>query len=476
MTEIHDTGSAIHEALLRPRTDDTVQGVKDAVTRSIRAVDAGVSVEWTDYFNHSFAPDLVLSWPRESKRPERYVFLRFNDDPRWITEELPRLERRHPVIYGLKRTPHVDSTEVLAQRSEESETLVTDPEGVDRLAASRVTGLESFVGRSLIRGGRGLVDDGSAREVSSNIAAGFDAARRADTDQTRVAATTAVSYLRPAESSRVLRFLHAMWLGSGAAPGEFPGPTEDISNDPGDEGLRFLLEHEEIDDRAFWRGIGASVTLERLASLSVKGATPNLQHLVASNLDRLWARACRVRSDQSRLDETVVGLIWRMELGLLALSGSNFTAYLGSKVEDIEQVKSDDIPLVSVETLRQRARSVSIESLELTNGQRVVTYGSADQSDVASDQELPAVARALGTATVQKAAITVSGRRLELDFTTATISARTSGRPPLTDILGVGLPLLWTVSSLDWEPFRQMMESARDQQTLDLFPEDAADT
>jgi hypothetical protein len=46
-----------------------------------KAVNAGVTIETTDYFNHSFAPDLVLKWERAPKRDERYVFLRFNDEP-----------------------------------------------------------------------------------------------------------------------------------------------------------------------------------------------------------------------------------------------------------------------------------------------------------------------------------------------------------------------------------------------------------
>ncbi len=82
------------------------------------------------------------------------------------------------------------------------------------------------------------------------------------------------------------------------------------------------------------------------------------------------------------------------------------------------------------------------------------------------------VAIALGSARVQRATVTVSGRHLELDFISFTGSAHTSGRPPLTDILGVGLPLLWPLAESDIAAFMAMMTDARQQQTLELFPRD----
>jgi hypothetical protein len=87
--------------------------------------------------------------------------------------------------------------------------------------------------------------------------------------------------------------------------------------------------------------------------------------------------------------------------------------------------------------------------LELTNGERVLTYGSEDQTDVASDAQFASVAETLGVTTVRRAAVHVGGRHLDLDFATLTISARTSGRPPLADLLGVGLPLLWQLTAAE---------------------------
>src|SRR6266508_1429332 len=62
--DAHDTAAEIREALSIERTADSTAAVKRAVARSLRAVDAGVTIETTEYFNHSFAPDLVLKWQR----------------------------------------------------------------------------------------------------------------------------------------------------------------------------------------------------------------------------------------------------------------------------------------------------------------------------------------------------------------------------------------------------------------------------
>jgi hypothetical protein len=467
-----NTAASIQNALHIEGTIGSVAAVKEAVARSIRAVDASVEIETTDYFNHSFAPDFVLKWGHSSAGSERYVFLRPNGESEWITEELPRLSRHHPLVYGLFPTVEDEHTETLALKSAEAETLVTDPSAVDQLASIEEKSLESLVSRTLVRGGKGLVDDSRASQTTHGIANGFKAARDADADLTRSAIETAEGFLRPAEASLVLRFLRAAWVSSGGATNDFPAPKESTV-DPGDDGLTFLIELEEIDDQEFWRSLGESLTIERLINLDLSASPVNLQHIVEANLDRLWARAFRVLPDQPRLNEADRDLIWRMERNCLALSGRSFTAFLGPQVENISHIKAKSpLPDVTVEELRERARAIgiAIESFGLTNGQTIVTVQSANESDAAREEDVSAVAHTLGSPSVQRASIRVGGRNIELDFTDGTASARTSGQPPLTDILGMGLPLLWPLSRQELSALVSMMSRARDQQAIELFP------
>lgn len=471
MTKL-DTTNEIHRALSLTNTADTVEAIKRAVVKSIQAVDPRVDVETTDYFNHSFAPDIVLTWPHLSTRDERFVYLRFNQRPEWISDELPLLAKRHPLVYGLAPSAGVDQldeTRDLDDQSAEVETLITDPEGMSRLADVPHDGIGAYVSRTLVRGGRGLVDEHRATAVLGDISAGFNAARAADSKRTVLAASRAQRSLRASESARVVGFLQAMWVSSGHPLSSFPVSAKPAT-DVGNEALSYMLEHDEIADPDFWRALGRSISLERLSKLGVHGAPPNLQHFVAANLDRLWARACRVVQDQARLGDDHV-LKWRVGSEGLSLGGSNFRAVLGASVDDVERVKPDAPSHgVSVGELRRRARDGAVDSLELTNGQRVVTYGSEDKTDVSGDDELSTVAQALGTAEVRRASVYVNARRLDIDFTTATVSARTSGRPPVTDLLGVGLPLVWPLTPSDLSSVDSMMRLAMAQQTLDLFP------
>lgn len=475
MTEL-DTPAEIREALAMPATGASVAAIKKAVVRSLRTVDPRVSVETTDYFNHSFAPDLVLTWPFTPSQPERFVYLRFNEHLDWISQDLRLIEDRHPVVYGLAASLPDSPAEAaeLSRQSAETQTLVTDAASVDFLAAEPPTGLGGLVGRAIIRGGRGLLDTQRASSVTTEIADGFQAARSADTARTRSAVERAIEFLRPSESDRLLGFLQAMWIGAGARSDDFPGPVA-ISQDPGNDGLAFLIQDEEIADRQFWRALGSSLSLERLASLGLVGAPPNLQHVISANIDRLWARACRVKPDEPRLGDDS-SLLWRVDRGLVALSGSSFTAYLGSTVDDIDQIKvGRKHNGVTVAELRQRSSS-PVDLLELSNGERVVTYGSEDQTDVASDDALGALSDALGFSNVRRATVNLNDRRLDLDFTTNTISARTSGRPPVSDLLKVGLPLLWDLNETERHELTVLTAPDGDQQALELFPDEDRQT
>lgn len=464
-----NTVEAIREALSTQDTLASVEGIKRAVRQSLEAVDSALMVEDTDYFNHSYAPDFVLQWEGASTLEERLVFLRFNENPLWIADELTRLGERHPLVYGLRATPEDERTERLDEEAVETDSLVADPVAIDRLAAVPPAGLESFISRSFVRGGRGVAND-ARTERTRALVAGFESARAADPTNTRTAVDVAQHVLRAPDSGLLMRFLQAMWVSSGKSAAEFPA-EEIVPTDPGSAGLKFLIDHEEIDDRDFWRAMGKSLTLERLLELEVSGAPPNLGHIVDANLDRIWARACRVRPDQQRLDTPDPGFTWRIEYRLLAFSASDFTAYFTPNLEDIDNVKVDKDPTgLTLTELRKRAQSLPIDGLELASGERLVSYRSPDATDVVGDEQLAALAEALGSA-VQRASITVNHRHLELDFTTATASARTSGQPPLADLLRSALPLLWPILDSERRALDSLVAESVDQQALDLFTE-----
>jgi hypothetical protein len=468
---VTDTASQIDEALRIPRSVDSIEAVKAAVIRSIKSLDRRAQIENTDYFNHSFAPDLVLSWPHVHNQNERFVYLRFNEHPEWIAEEVLGLAKRRAIVYGLRTTQREEKTPELETISVESNTLVTDPAGISELTEGSPTGITGFITRTIFQGGRGLLDQPSADALSANVNAGFVAAGQADRDITAGAVSIISNYFDRQHAARNLGFLKAIWRASGASALDFPANSAE-TDDPGDDAIEYLLDTDEIDDWGFWRAIGDGISLKRLSEISLPRGSFNLGHLVEANLDRLWARAMRVISDQRRLEDFDVeegGLIWRITGALLALSGEHFTAFVAPTVGDLKQIKTDDpgdgIPVMEV---RRRSQGIPIDSLEMTAGDRVITYGSQDRQDVSNDDQLDSLGAAMGSTVVRKGSVLIGGRRVELDFALRTATARTSGQPPMAELIGSALPLIWPLSSDELERLNAMVESSRTAPQFDM--------
>lgn len=78
---VADVAGRIFLLVLSRRHDDQLQRV---VAQSLAALDPAVSIEATDYFNHNYVPDLILSW---SDRDTRQVYLRPRLDPMQVEED-----------------------------------------------------------------------------------------------------------------------------------------------------------------------------------------------------------------------------------------------------------------------------------------------------------------------------------------------------------------------------------------------------
>ena len=58
---------AVRLALGSARSEDLIEGGKAAVVRELETLDPTVRIKTTDYFNHTFAPDLELAWPGRAR-------------------------------------------------------------------------------------------------------------------------------------------------------------------------------------------------------------------------------------------------------------------------------------------------------------------------------------------------------------------------------------------------------------------------
>ncbi len=431
---------------------NSVAAVKDLVIKEFEALDSRTKCKSTEYFNHTFAPDLVLSWPNDATVNDRYVYLRFNDDIAYLTDGLDRLQGVEPIVFGLTATPHDEPDEIAHLRTTASErrTLVTDPAAVSTFISRRsTTPVLGLLSTALAQGGRGLVDSDDAQRATDIVADGFTGAREVDADATSGAARLISSLLNERQTGRMSRFLQAVWVGSGGRIDLFPG-TQSLVGDITDEALQFLLDFDEINDAEFWQRLGRGVTVKQLCTLHVSDPCINLQHLIRSNIDRLWARACAVVADPARLEEVSDAIPWRwvLERRLLGLRGPDFTAYAAETATEARNaISGNPGPGLEVEDLRTRAVGTVLNSLRLGDGREALSLNSESDADVVQGERLSTLFAAFGAdAKVQEATATLaSGQHINLDFRTLTASGVTSTQPLLGDLLVTAVPLLWSL-------------------------------
>jgi hypothetical protein len=445
---VTDFSSALHAAFdaLDPR--EAVNRIKNVVARELSQTDTRAKVTKTDFFNHSFAPDLVLSWPNER---ERLVFLKSDTRPAVLRDDVAAIRKHDPIVFALDPVNEDALNTVEYQSSlHDDDTLLADSRGMEVLIESRfsepVVGLASS---AVLQGGRGLLTEREAEAMASGIAAGFNGAKQLDTGTTAAAVAQISGHFDHRRTSRLLRFLGAVWVGSGGTASTFPG-DQDMAGDLDGTALEFLMELPPIDDYEFWRRIGRPLTLESVSKLQVEDDSENLQHLLESNLDVLHARACRVLERQQELgEEENSGFHWRLERQMLCLRSSRFSTYFTSKVDELKVEPQDGEGITLQELLRRtEQRRTPISELELATPTRTVSYATVNRDDISHDEELLRLSSTFSSAAyVQTAVASLFGSRpLVCDFPSRTGKGRTAAKFPLGTLAPVALSLLTSLT------------------------------
>ncbi|MBO4140069.1 hypothetical protein J5U46_07915 [Micromonospora tulbaghiae] len=436
----------IAQALSLEHPSDSVEGVKDTVIRELTTLDPRMAIRRTEYFNHSFIPDLVASWPGNTRAGERYIYLKFNDEIDYLLDDMTLVKDSQPIIFGLSNTPrneHGDRAGDLFRTSAESNTLVTDAAGVETLIGRGHSRFLDLATSTLTQGGRGLVDAPMAAQAIRNLNEGFDGARRTDSGLTRRATRTVEILFDPKHADRLNRLLQAVWIGSGGRLEDFPGRRDETA-ELSDEILQFLLDYEEIPDDEFWRRLGQRVTVGQLCRLAVPDGSRNLDRLMSINASFYWARACRIKRHESTLfAESGKAPHWAVDRGLLAYRAALYAAYLAESVEQADEVIPDHSGGIAVNELRLRAAGISLNALDFSAGGRTVKYASESEEDIADDEAISEIERSLhGHVLIKRAGITLdNGRRLSCDFTTNTVTGRTVSKPKIPELLYAAIAL-----------------------------------
>jgi hypothetical protein len=481
------TLARIEAAMALPSRDDTIHDVKQAVIDEFERVDSKVEIHATQYFRHSFAPDLVLSWRDDVDRSERWVFLRSRVEPAYLLEDVATVARDQPIIFGLGITGtadqvselqppevsnepenHIEATlghddSVVAQlkeRSTASGTLITDPAGIDALVIpdDATSSISLLVARQILRGGRGMFDEESSMETFSTINSGFIAAFDTGADATFKAAVSIRSHLGNESGERLLRLLHAVWIGSGGRSDLFPDAPA-AEGALSDDALELLITGFDIDDAAFWARLG-SVTLPQLGRLNVGDRPRNLSRLVAVNADKIEGRWCRVVPDEPRIAHDEANLLqWDIEKGALALHGQHFTAYLANEKKELDGIQSNEQSGIAVADLSARCAfsEASVSDMTASGGGLIIEVAS-DSADSVLDN--PYTEASVGAAAENLTNATASlrnGHVVVCDFRHSTASSRTRGTLTLRELVRHGLPIVWPLAPDESEALAAML-------------------
>lgn len=451
--------AAITSALEIDSPRESVNSVKRLVSQEISELDRGVEVYSTEYFNHTYVPDLVLRWRRERDR-ERHVYLRFTESPEYLAEGLAKIDPdvEQPMIFGL--TPLAGdqrSIDLLKSSARERSALVTDSSAMESFLDGRkedpVVGLLT---NAITQGGRGLLNSEQSRLVSESVSRGFEGARNLSADSARAATSTLPDVLDKHQSDRLIRFLHAVWIGSGGSTDGFP-EVSDLSGELSDEALEFLLRFEEVADLEFWRRVGRKSSVGQISRLDTSVSPENLARLIRANIDILWARSCLVVSDeQPALDDPVGEFYWTTQSGKLALRGRGFTAYLSEQAEDLKGMNTNQSSGVGVSELIDRARDVKLNSLRLTDNADSLSF---DSRDVMKDRRLRGLAdRFSPRARVDYAQATLSSStNLNIDFRRRTATGATKSKPQLAEVVNVAIRTLQGMSESEKDALTEML-------------------
>jgi hypothetical protein len=445
---------------------DTITQIKAAAIREFEALDSRVKIHNTEYFNHSFAPDIVLSWPG-SQISERYVYLRSTQHPGLLSEDVDRLGDQKPIVVGLVEIPRDEgpARSQLHENAQVRNTLVTDAPAlasIEHAKQARAKSVASLLSSIIVRGGRGLVGDDEAREVTATVSAGLQAAETMGADSVLRATEALTNTLSYEFASSFSRVLQAVWIGSGGRSDLFPATQLSLGGGADDDTLEFLLDLDPIEDLQFWRRVGSGLGVEKLGRIRTDHPNPNLQLLVKANLDRLKARVFRIRDSQQLTFEDMDRPIffWSISRGALTFRGPGWDAFIGEKSEDIEGIRGSITSGVSVADLRHRADDIALISLQLSDGHMAFDVNSLEQTDVVRSDQLQALEGSLGAgAKVFRARAINNSRQILCDFRRSTAAVPTSSIIGVADLLRTALRLLRPLEEGDLEALYEILST-----------------
>lgn len=460
----------IHDGLFDPSPKESAVRVKDAVAKELEALDSTTSVRRTEYFNHTFAPDLILTWPDSQTR---HVFLRMAYDPQALVDDVALIDSADPLIFGLTEHESISAKPLLDEVVSQRGAMFTEPAAIERLIDRKKSdSTTTMLSNALAQGGRGSFVGNDAVDLAEVVHHGFESAVEAEGEGTAKAVTALEARLHGQQAWRMNRVLQAVWVGSSGSISAFPGDV-DVSGHLNTESLTYLLKYMRTDDKDFWRRVGRGLTLGDLESLDF--AEANVAHLIQANLDLISARATVVKPDPLGLNVTSQssGYRWAKRNGHVTLEAPSFFALVGSAKTDLADAVEGSVAPVSVDTFMRRVRETDLVEVSLRSGSEHVTFKS-DEGAIYKDR-LHGVSDTFGGSTeVVQAIVGSRTGRVTIDLPECSGTGKTQSKVRMADLLLTTVPLVLDLDDEDRVAIAEFLtyEAEPQQQELALYSSD----
>ncbi|MFF4950265.1 hypothetical protein [Streptomyces chattanoogensis] len=432
--------------------------VKELVSQHLRRMNPRVEVVTTGFFNHSYAPDIVLRWPHATRTPDRYVYLRTTGHPDELREDMARLDpKNRPLLLSLGEFGESGPGAVLQAEASERQSLILDtPAFGALLPAQESPHVPRLVSGAVVEGGQGALDERHAVDFVEKVSVGVGAARAGEQVPTREAVEAVASNMSRHVADRLTTFLAALWQGGGATLASFPATISGLGR-LDEATLAYLLSSDEVSDSAFWDRVLPLVNLPLLLRTSVLDPQ-NLQHLMRSAVGSWQSHVCMLVPGGD--ERTATGpWRWSVEAGRLWLQLPRFRVCISQTRKELDL--PDEYPGPALDDLRGRADrfGVPLTSIRMLVTDRTIGYdGPGD--DVAHDPRLDGISQALGQAeeVIEADAKTPSGTILRCIFSSQVATARGArSQVPLGELIRTTVQLMQDFSDSDADQLARLL-------------------
>jgi hypothetical protein len=342
-------------------------------------MDPQLEITVLDSFNHTYRPDMIITWGRTSGKRERPVYLRLIAGGPSTMLDVESLGDRKPLMLGLLHHRLNTEDEEIAQQTEAvaaasaGTTLVTNASAFDQLDVDEASRVPTVATSALLRNGTGVLGTDHATELRTSVRAGYDEAISAgDPDKVDQAAEALRPFLSDGERERVDLYLDLLWFAAGGDLELLDDGHRLLHADfkPNEWALllREFLAREDKSDKQLWQLLGNRLTLDAAAAAVAEFDNPrHLDDFVKANAERWKARYAGYLAHP---DVTQTG--WWISDGAFALGrGKSSIAFTASKAK----AKKAGAPLArrAFDDLRKVMRADKLITLDARDGETTIT-------------------------------------------------------------------------------------------------------